>query len=84
MGQRDAFSTHDVQKLNKMYKCSDIENVDEVKPTMNAHNNIDELIGDVESTTLTTGRPKPPNPTRPNRPLLNLFGSLINQAFNQG
>lgn len=85
MGQRDAFSAQDIQKINKMYKCSNIENVDEEKAPLNAHNNIDELIGEIENEiTTTTGRPSSPNPTRPNRPLLNLFGSLISQAFNQG
>ncbi|XP_031620738.1 zinc metalloproteinase nas-4-like isoform X2 [Contarinia nasturtii] len=54
MGQRDAFSAQDVQKINKMYKCPANGNGEE-KPPMNSHNNIDELIGETE-TTDTTGK----------------------------
>lgn len=88
MGQRDAFSTPDVQKLNKMYKCPSV-GIEEARPPLNAHNNIDELIGDIdeEITTMipstTTGRlPVPQRP--PNRPLLNILGGLISNALNQG
>lgn len=90
MGQRDAFSPEDVEKVNRMYKCPNVgDNVDEIKPPMNSHNNINELIGESEEATVaaaTTGNPpaSPNRPNRPNRPLLNLFGSLISQALSQG
>lgn len=89
MGQRDAFSTQDVTKINQMYKCPNAGApvITEPKPPMNAHNNINELVGESEETTTTqtsvsTGRPSAPQ--RPNRPFLNLVGNLISNAINQG
>lgn len=88
MGQRDAFSSQDIQKVNKMYKCSDVGvDVDEIKPPMNSHNNINELIDEsieTASTAETTTTKPASGPNRPNRPLLNLFGSLVNQVLSQG
>lgn len=91
MGQRDAFSMADVAKINQMYKCSNVDATTTVepKPPMNAHNNINELVGEIDETTPippsspTTGRPSAPN--RPNRPFLNILGNLIGNALaNQG
>lgn len=85
MGQRDAFSTPDVTKINQMYRCPNggQPSIAEAKPPMTAHNNINELIGENEETTtqtapisLSTGRPN-----RPNRPLLNILGNLIGNAI---
>lgn len=92
MGQRDAFSSQDVQKINKMYKCPNTNGIEEEKPPMNSHNNIDELIGETDDAD-TAGRPSVPVPPvqvqrPPSRPLLNLFGSLVanalTSALNQG
>ncbi|XP_055324074.1 hatching enzyme 1.2 isoform X2 [Sitodiplosis mosellana] len=52
MGQRDAFSSADVAKINQMYKCSNVDApIVEPKPPMNAHNNINELVGETDGTT---------------------------------
>lgn len=87
MGQRDAFSSDDVLKINKMYKCPDTSG-SEPKPPLNSHNNINELIDEEELTSApspATTTKKPSGATsRPNRPLLNLFGNLIGAALNQG
>lgn len=92
MGQRDAFSSQDITKLNKMYKCPTESYVDGSvsKPPLNAHNNINELIDEDESSTAaaaaagaTTKKPTP-STSRPNRPFLNLVGNLIGAALNQG
>lgn len=87
MGQRDAFSAQDVTKVNKMYKCGDItptpveaSSEPSVKPQLNAHNNVMELIGPEEEDnkpTMTTKRP-----SRPNRPLLSILGSFIGAGQN--
>lgn len=93
MGQRDAFSSQDVEKINKMYKCADGE-VEEEKPPLNAHNNINALIDNTdktEETSPSSGSSSTSSSTsstsssgqdssRPNRPLLNLVGHLIGQA----
>lgn len=88
MGQRDAFSTQDVTKINQMYKCPNVgAPVTEAKPPMNSHNNINELIGETEeitTTTIQTSTGRPSAPQRPNRPFLNLVGNLISNAINQG
>lgn len=76
MGQREAFTSQDVDKINKMYKCLDGA-VEEEKPTLNAHNNVAALIGDLESTTTSTSKPSAHAPSRPNRPFLHLVGNLI-------
>lgn len=85
MGQRDAFTTQDIEKINKMYKCPNGSSVSEEKPPTNAHNNIEALIGDLDSnennvkpSAMTTT--KPTRPSRPNRPLLQLVGNLASQA----
>lgn len=83
MGQRDAFSMPDIEKVKKMYKCSDVDSsVEEIKPPSNSHNNIDELIGDVDKPSESVKPTEPTRPSRPNRPFLNLVGSLISQAIN--
>lgn len=86
MGQRDAFSSFDIEKVNKMYKCSDVDSSsEEVKPSSNGHNNINELIGEGNKPS-DSSKPSPSEsatrPSRPNRPFLNLVGSLISQALN--
>lgn len=87
MGQRDAFSSQDIQKLNKMYKCNGAGfGVNEIKPPMTSHNNINELINESEetgSTAVSTTTKPATAANRPNRPLLNLFGSLVNQVLSQ-
>lgn len=50
MGQRDNFATKDVEKINKMYKCPNGQ-VEEEKPPLNAHNNINALMGNTDTTT---------------------------------
>lgn len=85
MGQRDAFSSQDIQKVNKMYKCSGTNvNTDAIKPPMNSHNNINELIDESEETMEETTTARPNRPNRPDRPFLSLVGSLVNQVLSQG
>lgn len=95
MGQRDNFATKDVDKINKMYKCPNGQ-VEEEKPPLNVHNNINALIGSTDTTTepspttssfgsstLSSSSSTPlsgQGPSRPNRPLLNLVGHMIGQA----
>lgn len=50
MGQRDNFATKDIEKINKMYKCPEGQAAEE-KPPLNAHNNINALIGSTDATT---------------------------------
>lgn len=81
MGQRDAFSSLDVQKVNKMYKCPDDNILDTHHPYGSITNNGD---GDEDSTNEPTPASTDNKPTRPNRPLLNLIGSVLGQAIAQG
>lgn len=56
MGQRDDFSTNDIDKINKMYKCSEGQ-VEEEKPSLNAHNNINALIDKTDTTEVPSPTP---------------------------
>lgn len=84
MGQRDAFSALDIEKVKKMYKCSDNEILDTHRPGIN--NNIAEITEEENSSTgsTSTTTPAPTSSNRPNRPILNLLGGLISQALSQG
>lgn len=76
MGQRDAFTSQDIVKVNKMYKCPN-DSILEGKPPVNAHNNIDALIGHAATSETNI---KPSTTSRPNRPFLQAVGNLAFQA----
>lgn len=79
MGQRDAFSIADVEKINKMYKCDNSEEpLDTRYPGVS--NNIDEFVGEKEPTPISENRPnRPLNRPGPinNRPFGGLFAGLL-------
>lgn len=76
MGQRDAFTSQDIIKLNKMYKCPK-GSILEGNPPVNAHNNIEALIGDAAT---TEHKIKTTTTPRPSRPFLQAVGNLALQA----
>lgn len=85
MGQREAFSSQDVEKINYMYKC-DNGQVNEEKPPLNAHNNINALIDNTDTTesqspSSSSSPSSGHGASRPSRPLLHLVGQMINQAL---
>lgn len=85
MGQREKFSTSDLAKINKMYKCDNIEtsseNVIEVSTNVDASTEDGSVFSnsgittDLSSSTAATHE-KPTNSN--NYPLLNFLGGLWN------
>lgn len=67
MGQRTAFSSGDVTKLNAMYKCN------QANPTVGASNVPEKPVASAIASAIATITK--PVQHRPNRPILNLVGS---------
>lgn len=75
MGQRNGFSNEDVEKINMKYRCASEPSAFLPNPLQRPIV-IDKDIDEDSSESTTTAKP-----TRPNRPVLNLLGGLVNQAI---
>lgn len=77
MGQRDMFTSSDVEKLNKMYKCGNIP-FEETTDSSEVDDKIDITEG-------TTNRPSggsgSGNGSGNNFPVLNFLGNLVGAAI---
>lgn len=83
MGQREKFSTSDLAKINKMYKCPQIDTTTTPETTTEPSTSVtptSEWGASTDSTTVPTERP--PNNSN-NYPLLEILSSLY-QTWNAG